>query len=276
MLHLPAWSGAQKWYHTLGIDTSQQAKIKPLIEEFQKHYEGRSNITVVRYEFKSFNQSTKNIDTYIHELKTRFEYCEYSDPEESLLCDCIVCGIINILLHDHLLQTPNLQLAQCIKMCRLSEQQMAQLINTNVSHKEQVDAISTYRQQKMMPEKQTNNWTHHRQINRTGSSWFNCNRCGYTQGRGQYPTNGKESTGCKKIGHFIQMCKTNKQAQHQSIGGTNTICQMMRRTQSRMNMKNPTCSWEQKQTARKTNHRICGSWTLASVISEVKWTYDVF
>ncbi len=63
ILHV-AGPEAQKLYRTFKIYPAQD-KIKPLIKAFRKHCEGKFNITVVQYEFNSFNQSTQNMDTYL-------------------------------------------------------------------------------------------------------------------------------------------------------------------------------------------------------------------
>lgn len=194
---------AQKVYRSLKIPSANQDKFAPLIAAFNEYCAGKTNITVVRYQFNSYNQSVENIDTYIRELKSRIAFCNYGDIEDSLLSDRIVCGVKSDKLRDVLLQTPNLTLESCIEKCRLSEHTAAQLNGHKTEEIEaQVDEIKR-RDARASP------WTPRRQqqhgVNR---QFIKCDNCGYSHPKGQCPARGKECIGCKKIGHFIRVCRS--------------------------------------------------------------------
>ena len=206
---------AQKVFRTLNIESEDRDKITPLIDAFREYCVGKTNITVTRYRFNSYNQSTEQMDTYIRELQNRISYCDYDEIEDSMLCDRLVSGVRSDILRDRLLQTPNLGLTQCLDMCRLSEHNAAQLSGNTDNNESAVDAISrpmgrgaqyarATRRAGTPPDTapaQAANWSGGR---------IQCPRCGYKHIRGQCPATGKECTSCKKVGHFYKMCITRK------------------------------------------------------------------
>ena len=119
-LHV-AGAEAQKVFRTLKIEEENQDKLQPLVNAFREYCQGKTNITVTRYQFNSFNQTNEGMDTYIRELQSRIAYCDYGNVENSMLCDRLVCGVKSDRLRERLLQTPNMTLTQCMEMCRLSE-----------------------------------------------------------------------------------------------------------------------------------------------------------
>ena len=126
VLHLSA-SRRSRVAGPFNIESSDKGKITPLINAFQAYCEGKADITVTHYQFNSYNQTTECMDVYIRELQYRITFCEFGARVDSLLCDCLVCGIKDKALWNMLLQTPNLELAHYMEMCRLSEHQSALL-----------------------------------------------------------------------------------------------------------------------------------------------------
>ena len=112
---------AQKLFRTFDLDSAEWEKINSITEAFSKYYMGGANVTVVRYQFNTFNQMTESMETYIRELCQRIKYCGYKDLGDSILWDTIIPGVKDDDLRDRLLQTPNLSLSQCLQMCSLSE-----------------------------------------------------------------------------------------------------------------------------------------------------------
>ena len=140
VLHV-AEAEAQKLFHTLEIP--EKDKIQPIIDAFKECCMGKANIIVMRYQFSTFQQTMKTIETYIWKLKQRIVNCNYGEMEKDLLCDRLVCGVKSDILCDKLLQTPNLSLQQCLQLCRLSEHSSSSLkSNMDYIQEKHVDVIN--------------------------------------------------------------------------------------------------------------------------------------
>ena len=206
---------AQKVFRTLHIDSEDQDKLTPLINAFKEYCVGKTNITVTRYQFNSYDQSSETMDTYIRELQNRITYCDYGVIEDSMLCDRLVCGVRSNTLRDRLLQTHNLNLTQCLDMCRLSEHNAAQLAQNPDGSGSVVDAIARQAGRSMQtartaPKEGTRSDAAATPAAAWNSTRAQCSRCGYKHVRGQCPAAGKECTNCKKVGHFYKMCNGRK------------------------------------------------------------------
>ena len=212
-LHV-AGAEAQKVYRTLEFEDDRKDKLEPLVAAFREYCEGKTNLTITRYQFNSFNQTTEHMDEYIRELQNKITYCDYGPVEKSILCDRLICGVKNNRLRDKLLQTANISLTECMEMCRLSEHRAAQLNNNGqIPGEEHVDLIGS---------RPTNAWGaapaaaagaarpatwDRRPANKSWAANRNqCNKCGYTHQRGACPAYGKQCTNCKRTGHFYKMC----------------------------------------------------------------------
>ena len=64
-LHV-AGSEAQKVFRTFQMEGSEKDKINPLIQAFKNYCEGKANITVTRYQFNTYQQTTECLDVYIY------------------------------------------------------------------------------------------------------------------------------------------------------------------------------------------------------------------
>ena len=197
-LHV-AGAEAQKVYRTLEMDTNDKDKLEPLVAAFREYCEGKTNLTITRYQFNSFNQTTEHMDEYIRELQNKVTYCDYGPVEKSILCDRLICGVKSNKLRDKLLQTANISLTECMEMCRLSEHRAAQLNhNVPISEEEHVNAMaSRHVSARASGTSRPATWDRRP----TSTSWsanrFQCNKCGYQHQRGSCPAYGKQCTNCK-------------------------------------------------------------------------------
>ena len=200
---------AQKAYRTMNIPSEDKDKIKPLVKAFKEYCEKKTNITVIRYKFNSYAQTTESMDTYIRELQYRISYCNYGPLEESMLCDRIVCGVKSNKLRNRLLRTPELTLSRCLEMCRLSEFDATQLGGSQTSVEDHVNAV-TKGARAPVPAR-LGAWAD-RQLTDTssGGKRIQCTRCGYNHTMGACPAKGKMCAKCKLVGHFSKVCKTKR------------------------------------------------------------------
>ena len=207
---------AQKVYRTLEMDSDDKDKLEPLVAAFREYCEGKINLTITRYQFNSFNQTTEHMDEYIRELQNKVTYCDYGPVEKSILCDRLICGVKNNILRDKLLQTANISLTECMEMCRLSEHRAAHLNNSDSTLGEgHVDALAsrpTGARTAGPPMRAAGPSTRGATWERRppGSTWsanrLQCNKCGYMHQRGSCPAYGKQCTNCKRTGHFYKVC----------------------------------------------------------------------
>ena len=154
------WRGSAKGFPTLEIDSSDKEKIAPLIAAFQRYCEGKSNVTVVRYQLNTYYQTTESMGVHIRELCHKIAFCEYGDSENSTLKDQLVCGVKDMQLCDNLLQTPRLNLERCIEICCLSEYNASQIeAHHPLVTDSPVDAINKYGANKTRPPITSNNTT---------------------------------------------------------------------------------------------------------------------
>ena len=221
-LHV-AGAEAQKVFRTIEMAPEDKDKLRPLVEAFREYCEGKTNLTVIRYQFHSFNQTTENMDEYIRELQSRITYCDYGPVEKSILCDKLICGIKSDKLRDRLLQTPNLALSECMAMCRLSEHRAAHLNKNKATEiEDQVDAVTKRPTNTRTPITSRAPGSMRRSTEQTwATSKFQCKKCAYTHQRGACPAFGKQCTNCKRIGHFYKVC-TRSKAQNTPVNEVST------------------------------------------------------
>ena len=203
-LHV-AGMDAQSIYSQFQLDAAELDHITPLIEAFRTYCKGKANITVLRYRFNTCQQLNESMDTYIAQLRARAMDCEYGNLEASLLCDRIVCGIGDDILREKLLHTQNLDLEQCITMCRLSEIRSSDVhTHTRANASNEVDTVR-YTAGRGRPQATRASTRNTRQ---QASEVVGCNGCGYNHRRDNCPAKGKECNNCHKTGHFARVCRS--------------------------------------------------------------------
>ena len=87
--------------------------------KFEKYCKPKQNITIKCYHFNSRVQGKiETVDQYVTELKLISKNCSFGEPENQFLRDRVVCGIHSDEMRQHLLQTDDLTLEKCLKICR--------------------------------------------------------------------------------------------------------------------------------------------------------------
>ena len=83
---------------------------------------------MIRYNFNTRNQRPgEGFESYYTELRNTVKDCEFGSLEDDLLRDRLVCGIIDEIAREKLLQVEDLTLEKCVNMCRLFESSAKQL-----------------------------------------------------------------------------------------------------------------------------------------------------
>ena len=207
-LHI-AGPETQTIYRQFKFEQEERDKITPLVEAFKRYCEGKKSVTVSRFRFGRHNQTTETIDIYIAQLRNKIKDCEFGELEESLLRDRIIGGVACDSLREKLLQTEDIDLNKCIKLCQLSEIKATDLsVTTQNTEQQAVDAVTrsnayahgrndTPRQAQKSRDRYT------RRQEKT-----DCDNCGYYHYAGQCPAKGKACNYCSKVGHFAKVCRT--------------------------------------------------------------------
>lgn len=72
---------------------------------------------IIRHKFHSRNQKQgESIESFSSDLKIKAKSCHFGDLAEELICDRIVCGIINDSLRKTLLRDSELTLAEAVSV----------------------------------------------------------------------------------------------------------------------------------------------------------------
>ena len=82
----------------------------------------KKNLVYERFVFNTCNQKQGHIiDSYVTELRTKAQSCEYDELKDSLIRDRIVVGTNSTKLQEKMLQDKNLTLPSAISLCKSAE-----------------------------------------------------------------------------------------------------------------------------------------------------------
>ena len=166
---------------------------------------------MIRYNFNTRNQRPgEGFESYYTELRNTVKDCEFGSLEENLLRDRLVCGIIDEIVREKLLQVEDLTLEKCVDKCRLFESSAKQL-KTLGSSQPEPDAhalrkmkLSSKTGQRHTSGKQT---LVEKQTRQKLTSNKPCDYCSYKHVKGKCPAFGKFCKGCGQRGHFYKAKK---------------------------------------------------------------------
>ena len=78
--------------------------------------------------FNTRNQHAgETINQYITDLQTKAQTCEFAELKDSLIRDCIVCGITYDKTRSRLLKESDLTFQKALDICRANEATVSQL-----------------------------------------------------------------------------------------------------------------------------------------------------
>ena len=101
-------------FNTLTFDNEgDEKKLSALMEKFEEYCTPRRNVTWERHVFNTRRQQPgETIDQYMMDLKKKAKSCEFGDPNDSLIKDRVVCGILSEKTRARLLKQPDLRHCQ--------------------------------------------------------------------------------------------------------------------------------------------------------------------
>lgn len=130
-----AGEDAVEVFNTFTFTEDEQNKIAPLISKFEGYCTPKKNITFERHVFNTRSQGPdETIDSHVTALKQLAKSCEFSELQDSLIRDRIVCGIQIPGVKARLLRDADLTLRKAIDICRIAEISKAQSRNLDTVH----------------------------------------------------------------------------------------------------------------------------------------------
>ena len=214
--------------HTLGADglrvynglqLGNDPTVQNIIDAFETHFVGRTNVTYERFVFNKRDQKKdESIEDYVTELRTLSKTCNFTDDmKDSLLRDRIVIGIRDQSTREKLLQERDLTLQLCIDKCRSAESTTLQMkaIGEDLADAHAVrGGHGTSRKSKFRNDAGKGNSRDH---SRTGNT-STCKFCGQTHvmKKELCPAYKQTCKHCKKMNHFEVVCmqKRKKHSTH--------------------------------------------------------------
>ena len=192
-------SKARKIYRTMQFDTEEKDRtLDESIHSFGEYCDPKENKTVERHKFFTRKQeSGETFDKYLTELRLLEKTCDFGTLSDSLLRDRIVCRLSSSTLRQRLLREPNLNLKQCIDICRASE--LSKERNKSLDNTDSVSRISS---RKITSRDLKSN--RHQESKHIKP----CLYCGrqHELGRAKCPAYGKICNRCKGPNHFALCC----------------------------------------------------------------------
>ena len=168
-------------------------------------------------EFKSITDSAarnqrpgEGFESYYTELRNTVKDCEFGSLEENLLRDRLVCGIIDEIVREKLLQVEDLTLEKCVNMCRLFESNAKQLRTLGSSQPEpDVHALRKMKLSSKTGQRHTSGKQAlvEKQTRQKLTSNKPCDYCSYKHVKGKCLAFGKFCKGCGQRGHFYKAKK---------------------------------------------------------------------
>ena len=196
--------------------TTKKTDIQKVLELWQNHCIGKTNIIYERYKFNNHSQEqAESIDTYVTTLRALAETCEFGTLKDDLLRDRIVCGVRDKGIRRKLLQESGLTLSKCVDICRANEAAAAQLkdMAPGQTNKEEANTVTRrkigrsrkYQRERLSAE---------------------CKFCGrkHEQKRDKFPAYGQTCSACGKTNHFATKCSKNSPGRSKEKRSQQPIC----------------------------------------------------
>lgn len=173
-----------------------------LKEKFWQYCEPRRNITYLRHVFFTRVQGkSEPTDAYVTDLKNKAKECEFEQLTESLIRDCIVCGVANDQVRARLLREPDLPLSKAIDICRANEATQSHM---KALHEENEVAVNKLSKMKLTKKRNDSSVS-------DKSEW---SKCGYKHEPRKCPAYGQTCKVCSRKNYFGPMCRTKKIKEH--------------------------------------------------------------
>lgn len=210
-------SAAHSVFRTFRFDNADdKSDVSKIIEAFQKHCIGETNVTYERYIFHQRVQQPGEIfDDFLADLRKMAKTCAFEQLEDSLIRDRLIIGIRDDPTRRRLLQQKKLSLSDTIDACRASEATSRRLRVMGGSDKVEALTHSSSTSSSVSSHgRRTASKSRDRQ-NREPSNIRRCKYCDRQHGASKEscPAFRQKCRKCGKMNHFEVVCKSAKLAQ---------------------------------------------------------------
>ena len=181
-------------------------KLDPVLQAFENYCSPRKNALFDRFLFwKRVQKEGESVEQFVTDLKKMVKNCEYIEPADSMVRDCLVFGIRNLKMQERMLREDidKLTLSKALDYCRAVEATDYQLqIMHGQNSTQTVHAVSV--KPKFKPKKKLSSHVSN------PSKKFNCRNCGTVHGINACPAYGKSCHNCHKLNHFSKYCRSDR------------------------------------------------------------------
>ena len=213
-----------------------EISFKDLVAKAHEHFCPKPSPIVKRFEFNTRVQKEgEALATYVAELRTIAQYCDYGAALSDMLRDCLVCGVRDKGIQRRLLQTPDLTFSKMQEMALGAQAAEKDSKCLTVSDKDlttmpvgQVKSLpkqGSWRKadRAHIPEKPSSVGESQQGHNSPGKC---CSRCGGRHEPAACSYKNYECHHCKRKGHLARMCpkkgRPREQKTHQITQGEST------------------------------------------------------
>lgn len=232
------------------------------LEMFEIHFIPRRNIIFERYKFNSREQRPgEPVESFITNLHSLAEHCNYGALKEELIRDRIVVGMTDKKTSERLQLQANLTLSDCVLAAKQAELQASQSreIRANSSSDNQILALGAVKQDGSIVAGSSRNSQNRGKIDENKK----CGFCGFPfHTRDKCPANNSTCNKCKKLGHWAKVCRSNLNTKVRSVE-FNCSCSI---EGSKHEMEKDSAFLGSIQL----NHLHCREWTIPIHVSKLK------
>lgn len=179
---------AMEIFSTFTYAEGKKAEVlNDVLEKFEEFCLPIVNVTMERFNFFQIEQKeSENFESFVTNLRTAANTCQFEQQKESLIRDRIICGIRDSSLQRRLLRESDITLEKVINMGRVhevSERQMKQM-------QESIEVNAIIKRNKMGMRNDG------REASAGTQQKFDCRYCGFMHGPRNCPAYGQTCNKC--------------------------------------------------------------------------------
>lgn len=173
----------RKIFKTFELD-EDTVKLDDVFSDFDDYCNPKKSVPVERYKFLKIKQGeSQKFDSFLLDLRSAVENCEYEDLEDSIIRDQIIIGVTNDNLREKLLSLENCDLDKVVSTCRNFER-----CRNNIDVLKKSEQVHTVQRRNF------------------DTKIINCRNCARQHKINQCPAFNKICSYCNRKNHFFNCC----------------------------------------------------------------------
>ena len=191
-------------------------KVADIIKAFDDYAVGETNATYERFVFHKRKQGdSESIDNFVSALRNLVKTCDFCDKcLDSMIRDQIVLGVNSTDLQEQLLKVRNIELKDCITLCKAHENATVQSkeLRAEAESVQRVSASKGARPKQRQGKDKKSYFKAKGSDDKDSQEVKDCKFCTsrHMMKREMCPAYNKTCSKCKGIGHFAAKCKASK------------------------------------------------------------------